>query len=172
MQFGDEVFENINNIIDINDNTDSIPVNSTDKKGVFSHLRGFSQVNPEKIDFIFNEIPEHGTRSLRRGYYKLLYPLQIHWFEDGIEIWRADVLYNEGSGSNEIYKYACNIGPLCNMFAVAGNLTTGKFSYRERVEKIDFFKEIVNRAIYISSVRNINNVDFNTKSKEVLWFVW
>jgi len=172
VQFGEAAFKNINKIVDINDNTDSIPVNSAENKGALSRLGEFAKVNPEKIDFLFNEIPEHGTRSLRRGYYKLLYPLQVHWYEDEIEIWRANVLYSEGPDSKNIYKYACNIGPLFNAFGVAGNLTEGKVCYRERVEKISLFKEIINRTIYVSSVKVINYPYFNTTSKEVLWFVW
>jgi hypothetical protein len=66
----------------------------------------------------------------------------VHWFEDDIEIWRADVLYNEGPGCKEVYKYTCNIGPLYNSFAVIGNLTTGKFLYQERIEKKFFFKRL------------------------------
>jgi len=172
VQFGKEVFTNIDKIIDITDKINIKQQNNDQSNGFLSRLTNFVPVEIEKARFILDEKPEYGTRSLRRGYYKIV-SQPILSSPHGIECWKANVLYNEGPGYKEVYKYHCNVGPLCNMFAVAEKIKPMRhYGSAHSHRKDDFFTRIGDRIIYVSNVQMVNNYDFNNIGKEVLWFNW
>ena len=166
MRYGNEIFKSTDNIIDLTQISENI-----EPSGAFAQLENFIPLEVDKVDFYMTIVPHNGVRALRRGYYKLL-SIPEKTSNSGIENWRAEVLYNGGPNYKEVYKYLCNIGPLFNSFAVIGNLRSNEiFNHNKQIEKKRLFSSIMDDMIYVSSSELVINSDFNSQSKEVLWFL-
>jgi hypothetical protein len=143
----------------------------------------FITMSEDEKEFYIKFKPENGTMSLRSGYYKILptpedilnignKPKTYYMREPKLEDWETNVLYCAGVSDPVIYKYKCNVGPLLNRLAVCHNLTKDKVYSLYTYDKNILFKRLDERIIYISKAEFVNDKEFKTSTKEVLWFIW
>lgn len=168
INFGRTVFEGTQSLVDLTD-VDSIKADAPK----ITLPQGFIPIDQTAVNFYLGAKPHNGLRSLRRGHYQLLpVPTLIPVLD--FKVWSMDVLFSEGPGSDIIYKYKCNVGPLVNKFAVCRDLTSRQFLQLPVDGKKQALEDLTKRVIYVSSAELIQ-IDETFKpyeSKEVLWFVW
>lgn len=166
--YGNVVFNNLDNIIDLTD------INSVNAKETHMKLPpGFIPLDETATAFYLKGKPHNGLRSLRRGFYKLIPQPELIDINE-FKAWSMDVLFNEGPTSDKVYKYKCNVGPLLNRMAICRDLSVSKFVKLSQNHKEHNLLELSKITLYVSYSELVWVEDAYKpyEIKEVLWFRW